>query len=165
MVIASKLFSPSSSTSASCSSRRVRLTRGSSALTAALHVASTPTRLSGSGARRSRGLLLLRFGLLFDGLDLDLDLDFVADHQSTVEERVHGQAEVLAIDLSFGAVGDAMAHHARVIELAIAHDRQRHLTRVALDRQVAGHRVVVGARRLDPGALEGDPRVLLELQE
>ena len=58
-----------------------------------------------------------------------------------------------------------MAHHARVIELAIAHDRQRHLTRVALDRQVAGHRVVVGARRLDPGALEGDPRVLLELQE
>ena len=55
--------------------------------------------------------------------------------------------------------------HVRVIELAVLDRVQGHGLGGALDREVAGHPVLVSPDVLDPGALEGHRRVLVDLQE
>src|SRR5439155_19178498 len=88
-------------------------------------------------AYRRRGRLLL-----LDKLQLDGDLDLVTDDKPTVDQHIHGQPEVLAIDLAFGTVRHAMAHPF-VVDLAVALDRERDRPGDALDRQIARHAVLV----------------------
>src|SRR5438874_13121543 len=68
--------------------------------------ASALCSASGSGARGASSLRLL----LLDELALDQDLDLVADDPLAIEHHVERHAEVLAVDLAFGAVADAVAH-------------------------------------------------------
>jgi len=63
--------------------------------------------------------------LLLDELALDKDVDLVADDPLAIDHHVEGQAEVLAVDLSLGAVADAVTHRG-IIEFPILHDSKRH---------------------------------------
>src|SRR5581483_4676619 len=103
--------------------------------------------------------------LLVDRLDVDLEVDFVADQEAARLERgVPVQAELLAVDLA----ADLEARHLlapRVLAAPeqgrVEHDGARH----AADRQVAVDPGRVGAGRLDPCAGEGDRRILLDVEE
>src|SRR5260221_793120 len=112
------------------------------------------------GGRGGSGLLLL----LLDNLALDEELDVIADDPLAVEHRTKRHAEVLAVDLALGAIADAVAHH-RVVEFAIDYPRQRDWLGIALDGQVAGQVVAIAAQRFDLGALEGDRRIVRDIEE
>src|SRR6266566_1751271 len=92
------------------------------------------------------------------------DLDVVADDPLAIKHHVERQAEVLPVDLTLGAVTDAVAHIG-IIEFPIPHHVQRHRPGVALDGQVAGHGVAILSSRFDPGALEGERRILVDFQK
>src|SRR5260221_4099776 len=110
--------------------------------------------------RGGGGLLLL----VLDDLALEKERDVIADDPLAVEHRAERHAEVLAIDLALGAVADTVAHH-RVVEFAIDYPRQRDRLGIALDGQVAGQVVAIATERLDLGALEGDRRVVRDVEE
>src|SRR5262249_16616027 len=103
--------------------------------------------------------------LLLDEFALDRDLDFLADDEPAVQDRVETQAELLPVDLGVGAVRDPVPHHSGVVELAVLRHFEGDRAGVALDGQVAGQRVVVRVDRPDAGALERDERVLVHLEE
>src|SRR5215472_13190719 len=105
----------------------------------------------------------LRF-LNLDDLTLDVDLHVVADDELAIEHHVEPHPEVLAIDLALGGVADPMTH-VRIVELAVPDELERHRPGVALDGQVTGQGVAIGAGGLDRGALEGHGRVLVDLEE
>ena len=107
------------------------------------------------------GLLLL----LLDELALDQDLDLVADDPLAIEHHVEGQAELLTVDLAFGAVRDPVAHHVGVIEFPVLHHVQSHRMGVAFDGQVAGHGIAILSGRFDLVAFEGDRRILVDFQK
>jgi len=122
---------------------------------------------TGHGKRREQmqreeysSLLLL----LLDELALDKDIDLVADNKLAIEHHVERQAEVLPVDPALGAVADAVAHHG-VIELPILHHLQCHRQGIALDSEVAGHGVAIVSGLFDPGAFEGDRRILVDFQK
>src|SRR5687768_1773571 len=96
--------------------------------------------------------------LLPDRLDLDADLDRVADQDAAGLQRdVPGQAEVGTADARLGAEGgDRRAE--RIDRLAVVDHIQLDRARRAADRQVADDAQAAGPRLLDPGAGEGDPR-------
>src|SRR5215471_12954346 len=106
-------------------------------------------------------------GVLFllDEFALDPDLDFLADDEPAIQDRVEAQAELLPVDLGRGAVRDPVSHHPGVVELAVLRHVERYRAGIALDGQVAGQRVVVRVDRLDAGALEREEGVLLHLEE
>src|SRR5215471_5620796 len=106
-------------------------------------------------------------GVLFllDEFALDPDLDFLADDEPAIQDRVEAQAELLPVDLGRGAVRDPVSHHPGVVELAVLRHVEGYRAGVALDGQVAGQRVVVRVDRLDAGALEREEGVLLHLEE
>src|SRR6185437_8049026 len=112
-----------------------------------------------SVACRLRGLRYL------DDLAFYSDLDLVADDEPAVENRVEGQAEVLAVYLSLGTVSDPVAHHAGVAELAIPDHLQRDRAGIVLDRQITSQRVLFTAGRHNAWALERHHRVFLDFEE
>src|SRR5215467_1876931 len=93
-------------------------------------------------------------GVLFllDEFALDPDLDFLADDEPAIQDRVEAQAELLPVDLGRGAVRDPVSHHPGVVELAVL-------------RHVEGYRAGVALDGQDAGALEREERVLLHLEE
>src|SRR5688500_12903608 len=99
--------------------------------------------IPGGGGALSRLLVLL------DGLDVELDLDLVADQEATRLQRdVPGQSEVLPVDRRGRLEADdllAPGVHALADELRVEHDR----TGDAADRQLAADPGTVGALRLD----------------
>src|SRR5688572_1868938 len=84
-----------------------------------------------------------------NGLDLQLDLDLVADQQAAgLEHLVPPQAEVLAIDRRPGRERHALVAP-RILALAAVLDVERHLAGDAADREIAEDAVVVLAELLD----------------
>src|SRR5258708_1581996 len=108
--------------------------------------------------RGSRRLLLL-----LHKLELDRNLNFVANYPSSIDEHVHREPELLAIDLALGAVRHAMAHPL-VVDLAVAFHFERHRPSDPLDGQITGHLVLVVPGGLDLGSLERDRRELFHAQ-
>ena len=53
----------------------------------------------------------------FDQLAFEHDVDLVADDEPSIQHRIEGHPEVLAVDLPLSAVADPVAHP-RVVELA-----------------------------------------------
>src|SRR6516164_1207094 len=107
---------------------------------------------SAAGGLRRRGFLLL------DQLTLDRDLNLLAHNEPAVQYRVEAEAEILPVDLGGGAVGDAVSHHPRVVELPVPRHVEDYGVGGLLNGQVAGQLEVV-AGRFDAGALELDFRV------
>src|SRR5690606_39851537 len=102
---------------------------------------------------RSTGRREVLRSVLLDGLDLEAQLDVVADQEAAALERdVPGQAEVLAGDLAGG--GEAGAEHAvGAVGRAVVLDGQLDRAGDAVDRQVAQQRELL-ALALDAGADE-----------
>ena len=100
------------------------------------------------------------------GFDFQLDLDLVAHHDAAVEQRVvEAHAEVAAVDLGRGGEGDhglALLHGC-----ALAQVLQVELHRLgdAADGEVGGELPLGVGHLLEPGALEGDGRVVLDVEE
>src|SRR5260370_22603311 len=86
--------------------------------------------------------------LLLDELALDQDIDLVADDKLAIEHHAECQAKVPPVNPALGAVADPLAHHG-VIEFPVLHHIQCHRLRVALDRQVAPHRVAILSAAFD----------------
>ena len=103
--------------------------------------------------------------LLAHGLDLDLDLDLLADEQAAgLESLVPGKPERLAVDLGGGREADTLAapqvgddtHEFRV---------EGHLTRDPVDGEIALQRPLWSRDVTEPSRLEVDGRKLVDLQE
>src|SRR5512132_3129163 len=94
-----------------------------------------------------------------DRLDLDADLDVVADEDSASLERlVPGQPEVAPIDLAGRGEADPLAPP-WILAPALVARLQRQLARRAADGEVADDGELLarlGARAVDALALEGD---------
>src|SRR5689334_2062990 len=97
-----------------------------------------------------------------------MDLDVVADEDAPRLQRlVPDETEVAAIDLAVGAEAHALATP-RIASAAFVGRGQLHFTRRAADREIADHRELLprlGARALDPLALEGDARMVGDVEE
>src|SRR6267142_2035543 len=77
--------------------------------------------------------------LLLDQLEIDRDLDLVADgHTAGLEQLVPGEPEVLAVDLRRGTVAGALAAP-RILPAAFLRHGQRHFLLDVLNREVARH--------------------------
>src|SRR5579884_766266 len=105
---------------------------------------------------------LLRLAL--DQFALDMDLNLVTNQPPAIDQHIEGHAEILPVDLSLRAIGDAMAHH-RVVDLSVARHGERYRLRDSLDGQVAGHGVVILPGWLDFRAFEMNRRILIGLQQ
>jgi hypothetical protein len=101
---------------------------------------------------------------LFDGLDLNFQLDLIADQDAAAfEGGVPVQAEVTSVELRLaGEAGDGLSvgRDADAVEGHV----ERNFAGLIADGQVADElELVAGA--LNTGALEGDRRELLDVEE
>ena len=102
---------------------------------------------------------------LGDGLDVDLDVDVLADEDAAGLERlVPLQPEVPAIDPRLRREGHALVAPG-VLAAAELFDVELHGLGHPVDRQVAGHGVLLLAGLLDLRALVRQLRVLLGVEE
>src|SRR5690348_6724479 len=98
-------------------------------------------------------------------LELEADLHLVADQQAAGFERlIPGQTEIAAADLRRRAESEALAAP-RIRDPALLDDVERHLTRHAVDRQVAGELELAAAAIEHARPLERDARILLRVEE
>lgn len=110
---------------------------------------------SGPCGRCWRGLLPL-----LENFHFYIDLDFVANDEFIVGQHVEFHTEILAVDLAFCAVRDAVPHHL-IIDFAVPLDLKSNGFGRALDRQVTNQRKLTGAGRLDPSAPKRNRWVLV----
>src|SRR6476646_3856208 len=110
-------------------------------------------------ARRPGRSALRRRLALAARLDVDLDLELVAEGEAAgVERHVEGDAPVLAVEAAGRLEADDLgALH--VLAPAGHLDVERDRVADAAHGQVAGHLRPIGALELDPRALERDGRV------
>ncbi len=107
-------------------------------------------------------LLLL---LLLDKLALDKYLDLLADDPPAIEHHIECQAKILAVDLGFGTVANAVAHHIRVIEFPVLYHLQCNRIGIALNSQVTGQIVGILSCLFNFGAFEVHRWILISLPE
>src|SRR5436309_3289168 len=112
----------------------------------------------GSGARRWLGHLLRR-------LDVDSDVDVVPqDGAAPFDHVVPGHAEVLPVDPGVRLEGAAVSAAVAWTEAEDV-DVEHHRLGDAADRQVAGDLELVRGGLLHRGGLEGELRVLGDVEE
>src|SRR6185312_646332 len=100
-----------------------------------------------------------------DGLQLEVDLDLLADEETAGLQRlVPLGAELLALD-GHPAVEGELGLPPGILGLPQPLDGDGDRLRDVTDREVAGHGQLVAARRRDLGALEGELGKLLGIEE
>src|SRR5260370_14297054 len=103
--------------------------------------------------------------LCSDGLHVEGDLDVVADDDAAaLEQLVPVEPELLAVDRGLGEEADPLVPPG-VLARAEVFGIELHRTRHPAHRELAEHPVSVLPPALDLAALEGDRRVVLDVEE